>query len=361
MPRENVCYEKSYRQRKKIQRIQSKKFDKECKKKKAQSQAKWRLKKKQQQIAPLPTPVLAPLTVSRRTDLRKVEGLKRRRQHLSQLNAQLEDLRQTVRQLSNENKKLKRSRSMSPPRPSPTTLLLSNVSPLAKRRATDRAKEKKDLLSRGSQRDFRTTFGINLSEHSQPKHTSSSRLRIAIEKFLCQDHISKLCPDKNKTIDRQQIRYRLNHLSTLHQIFEYETQIDIDYVTFTRCVPSYIKKPSVESWGTCLCVYCLNPQMKYEKLRQAKNPPVKTVMQGAPVNLSELVKDEDSLQKFKLELLPLENEKLNLTFSEWQKQKKPNCSAAISTKMTLTLSIQDFLRAPSRVKKVFFLQSTQPY
>ena len=67
-------------------------------------------------------------------------------------------------------------------------------------------------------------------------------------------------------------------------------------------------------------------------------------MQGAPADLPELVKDEDSLQKFKLALLPLEKEKLNLTFSEWQKQKKPNCIAPISTKMTLTLSIQDFLK-----------------
>ena len=159
-----------------------------------------------------------------------------------------------MRRLSNENKKLKRSRSASPPRPSSTTHFLSNISPSAKRRATDRLKEKKDLLPRGSQRNLRTTFGINLSNHSQPKYTLSSSLRTAIKTFLCQDHISKLCPDKKKNIDTHQIRYRLNHLSTLHQIFEYETQIDIEYVTFTRCVPSYIKKPSVESWGTCLCV-----------------------------------------------------------------------------------------------------------
>ena len=67
-------------------------------------------------------------------------------------------------------------------------------------------------------------------------------------------------------------------------------------------------------------------------------------MQGAPADLPELVKDADSLQTFKLALVPLENENFNLTFSEWQKQKKPNYAAAISTKMTLTLSIQDFFK-----------------
>lgn len=162
--------------------------------------------------------------------------------------------------------------------------------------------------------------------------------------FFCQDYVSKLCPDKNKSIDDHQVRYRLNHLSVLHQWFELETKIDIDYTTFTRYIPSYIQKPSHEGWGTYHCVICLNPQMKFEKLKQLKQKYacVKTVVDSTPIDVSELVKDEDGFKQFKNKLLLLNNEKFNILFSEWRKEKKPNCAAPVSTKVTITLSIQDF-------------------
>jgi hypothetical protein len=252
--------------------------------------------------------------------------------------------REANHQLKIENRLLEWSRPVSPPRTLPITLLLSNVSPSAKWRATDWVKEKKNLLPRGFQRHLRATFGTNLYIQSQPKQTSPSSLQTSTKAFLCQDHISKLCPDKNKTVDGQQISYRLKHLSTLHEIFACETKMEVDYVTFTRHVSSNIKKPSVESWGTCLCIYCLNPQLKYEKLTQLKHPSVKKFMLGARADLSEMVKDEDVLRNFKLVLLSFKSENFNVTYSEWQKQKKPNCIAAVSTKMILIVSIEDFLK-----------------
>ena len=93
-----------YDRRIKIRRAMSKEFDEKYRRKRSQSQVKWRLSKwqQQQQLDSLPSTELAIPTAPRKNDLRKSEGLKRRRQHLSNLNAQLEDLHQTVHQLSSE-------------------------------------------------------------------------------------------------------------------------------------------------------------------------------------------------------------------------------------------------------------------
>ncbi|CAF1506887.1 unnamed protein product [Adineta ricciae] len=259
-----------------------------------------KLKQQQQNTA---TPTLSSGTglTTTKSDLRKKEGLQRRRSNTSKLKKENADLRASIRHLTIENNKLKLSRQQTPPRPSPTEILLDNISPSSKKRGILRIKDQKEYLPRGSARDFRKKLGVNLSNSNAPKKTTPSILRNAIEQFLLQDHISKLCPDKNKVVGDHQVRYRLNHLSTLHQTFEYETDIVVDYVTFTRYVPDYIQKPTHENWGTCLCVVCLNPQMKFEKLKQLKqkHPSIQPVIHDTPLDLSELVKDENELEKFK--------------------------------------------------------------
>jgi hypothetical protein len=49
--RKNIVYERTYSQKIKLKRMQSKAFDKQCKERNRLKQAKWRLKKKQPQIA----------------------------------------------------------------------------------------------------------------------------------------------------------------------------------------------------------------------------------------------------------------------------------------------------------------------
>ncbi|CAF0883905.1 unnamed protein product [Didymodactylos carnosus] len=201
------------------------------------AQRKWtaahRLKKKQLKQEGVSANVSVPSSTTK-VDLRKKEGKKTRRSKTQKLKNEIEQLRATVRQLTNENGKLKVSQSETPPRPSPSPIFLDNISPSAKRRAITRLKDAKDTLAHGTQKDIRTELGVNLSNPSAPKKTAPSFIQTTIENFLCQDHISKLCPEKNKIIDNKQVRYCLNHLSTLHEIFEYETGVEIDYVTFTR-------------------------------------------------------------------------------------------------------------------------------
>ena len=86
--------------------------------------------------------------------------------------------------------------------------------------------------------------------------------------------------------------------------------------------------------------------MKFEKLKQLKqkHPSIQPVIDGTPTDLSELVKDQNELEEFKRKLIELNYVKLNITHSEWQKMRKPNCTVPVSTKVTMTVSIKDFLK-----------------
>ena len=339
--------EQAYAKRIKVKRILSKEFDKEWKRKKAAIQAKWRQKKKEQQQQQQQQLIIPTTNASssNSSDLRKKEGQKRRRKNLSKLKNENTKLRETIQTLTKEIEKLRTSQPLTPTPDSPSKVVFDNVSPNAKQRAVLRIKDKKDSLHRGTATQIRRKFGINLSKQSVPTKPPQSSLRTQIEDFLCRDDISKLCPDKNKQTDGHQIRYRLNNLNILHQQFELESNIDIDYVTFTRYVPSYIKKPNHDSWGTCLCIICLNPQIKYEKMHQLKNkyPCIKSIIDSTPVDLYDLAKDNIKINEFKENLAKLNREDIVVTFCEWQKKKIANCTAPVSTKIPMSISMKEFV------------------
>ena len=156
--------------------------------------------------------------------------------------------REAIRILQKELKKLSSAQIMTKTPNSPSKVLFDAISPNSKKRAILRLKDKTESLPRGTTNQIRNKFGINLSKQTLPKPTPQSSIRAAVEAFLCRDDITKICPDKHKQVDGKQIRFLLNHLNVLHQQFEFESNIDIDYVTFTRYVPSYIQKPKTDSW-----------------------------------------------------------------------------------------------------------------
>ena len=83
-----------------------------------------------------------------------------------------------------------------------------------------------------------------------------------IEKFMLSDENLIKYPDKKK----EHLRYRLTHLHMLHAKFLAKYQVDCPYSNFCKPVPSNIVKPKPQDWGTCLCMSCLNPQLKMEAL-----------------------------------------------------------------------------------------------
>ncbi|CAF3451066.1 unnamed protein product [Rotaria socialis] len=227
-----------------------------------------------------------------------------------------------LRTLTKELEKLHASQPLTLARDSPSKVVFDNVSSNAKQRTVLRLKDKIKSLPRGTSTQIRKKFGINLSKKILPKTTSRSSIQTEIETFLCRDDITKLCPDKRKKID------------------------DIDYVTFTRCVPSYIQKSNNDSWGTCLCMTCLNPQLKYEKLHQLKRKYacIKVIVDSTPIDLYDLAKDEMKINEFKDNLAELDTEDILVTFCEWQKLKAVNFTAPVSTKVSMSISMKEFIK-----------------
>ena len=125
---------------------------------------------------------------------------------------------------------------------------------------------------------IRQEIGINISKHVEMVSSTKSKLGQAIESFFLQEHVTRVCPDKDKyvidenTSKEVQLRYRLGPLRSLHQTFCVENIefSDCCLASFVKYVPCYVVKPRDQDWGTCLCMYCTNPQLKLERFISLK-------------------------------------------------------------------------------------------
>ncbi|CAF4393386.1 unnamed protein product, partial [Rotaria magnacalcarata] len=337
-------YNRKYYQKLQYKRVKSESFNSEYIRKQ---------NARQQKSAQAPSNITAPPTV--RTILRKAEGILRRRANTRKMKNKNERLSNEIKVLRKENLKMKRllsqkrseetSTADTTPMTSPTKLFIDNVSPTAKRRATKRLLNKKENLPRGSLSKLRKKLGINLSNNYNPPSSTPSTLQKDIEEFLLHDDVTKQAPDKKKQLHGKQIRYLLNHLSTIHQRFMTETGNNCHYSTFTRYIPDYVLKPSIDDWGTCLCIVCLNPQLKLEKLQRIKflYPVLKALLPDGLTDITDLVTDEIKTKDFLDNLVKLEDEQFNITYTEWTKKKNYKSNVPVSIKTTLTSSISDFI------------------
>lgn len=344
-------YKMKYNQKIRYRRAMSKTFDREFKAQQNARQKKCRQRKKEAQREA----VIALAPSATKSDSRKAEGTKRRRANIRKSKSENEKLLKKIQQLQKENLKMKRllsqkhseetSTADTTPMISPAKLFIDNVSPTAKKRATKRLLNNKENLPRGSVSKLRKILGVNLSNNYNPPSSAPSTLQKDIEEFLCQDDITKQAPDKKKQLHGKQIRYLLNHLSTIHQRFVSETGNNCHYTTFTRYVPDFVVKPNINDWGTCLCAVCINPQMKLERLQNLKSrySIIKTVLIDGLTDITELVTDEIKTKDFISNLAILKNERFNITYSEWIKKKNEQSNVLISTKTTITSSIPDFV------------------
>jgi hypothetical protein len=343
-------YYLKYRRKTQFRRKMSKIFDRDFKAKQNARQRKYRQRKKEAQREA----AIALAPPATKSDSRKAEGIKRRRVSTRKLKNENEKLLNKIQQIQKENLKMKRLLSQqhseetntvgTTPIMSPAKLFINNVSPSAKKRATKRLLDKKENLPRGSISKLREKLGVNLSNNYSTPSSTPSILQKDIEEFLCQDDITKQAPDKKKQLHGKQIRYMLNHLSTIHQRFISESGNNCHYSTFTRYVPDYVLKPSVDDWGTCLCVICLNPQLKLEKLQRIKfrYSVLKTLLGDGLPDITNLVTDEIKTKDFLDNLTKLKDEQFNITYIEWTKKKRDKSNVLVSTKTTLTSSIADF-------------------
>ena len=84
--------------------------------------------------------------------------------------------------------------------------------------------------------------------------------------FMLDNQNSFECPDKKN----DGILYQRDTLEILHERFMMDTLVDCSLRSFTRYVPSIVRKPRREDWGTSLCKTCLNPELKIEALKKSE-------------------------------------------------------------------------------------------
>src|SRR5690349_372658 len=94
---DNAVYCHKYRQKIQLKRLQSRNFDKKCRKSEATRKASYRAKKKQQQQQ-LPISSSSTNTTTR-ANLRKIEGLQRRRQNTTIFKLEIDKLQNSNKQL----------------------------------------------------------------------------------------------------------------------------------------------------------------------------------------------------------------------------------------------------------------------
>ena len=130
-----------------------------------------------------------------------------------------------------------------------------------------------------STRAIRNEIGLNLSKQFSPPDKDGSQLCQDVKKFFDRDDITSLCPDKKKAVknpldedeEPTQIRYRNSNIQCLLAKFNAERLgPSCEERIFQKYIPFYVKKANPLEWGTCMCEYCLNPELKYASLRSMK-------------------------------------------------------------------------------------------
>ena len=180
-------------------------------------------------------------------------------------------------------------------------MLLGSVSPASKKRALQRLKL--DPTNPSSVKRNLRLDKINIKSIEQ-----KSDLRTKVENFLLRDENSVLCPDIKK--GKKGLRYRLLSLSDLHEKFLADEDENCSFAQFTRYVPKNITKPKPEDWGTCLCIKCLNPELKLEC--------IKRTLHNVAITFNDLI-DDGKKNNLKNLYKQIKISRANYEYLEWGK------------------------------------------
>ena len=224
-----------------------------------------------------------------------------------------EKLQLKVKLFSNENRKLKRklqqvaadSQTDSDSNDSDSELniseeILSNVSPSSKNRALRKMK----LSGKSPVNKVLRLDRVRVSGSGR-----KSVLGKKVAEFLYQDLNSLVVPDKKK--ESKSMRYRLSSLNVLHEKFLAEEDLECSYSQFTRLVAHNVIKPKPEDWGTCLCLTCLNPELKISSLRK--------VMPDVDITITYATEKSDT--ELKLIYDKIKASQLMYDYLEWTRSK----------------------------------------
>ena len=129
-----------------------------------------------------------------------------------------------------------------------------------------------------------------MQQNETQGHVGNQETKKQIQQWLLSDTNSICVPDKKV---KEGTRYRLASLEMLHIKYLSECKSvdeEVSYSYFTTLVPKNTIKPKPESWGTCLCMPCINTELE-----------VSTVNRIYPCELEEL-REKEELDRIIVEL-----------------------------------------------------------
>ena len=97
------------------------------------------------------------------------------------------------------------------------------------------------------------------------------------------------------------------------------------YSTFCSYVPDNVVKPKPQDWGTCLCMPCLNPELKLEALKKFDSL-------SNDLDVQMLVNNENEMELLKKRLTEADEEKISFLY--WKKENTETSDDLDSTKGT---------------------------
>ena len=121
-------------------------------------------------------------------------------------------------------------------------------------------------LEKGTAFRLRKNTGINFNKSLPENNEEMSDLKQKVVNFAENNTID--VPDKKKYV--RGIRFRTASLLCLFNAFEAEYPDSCTYQTFCKYWPAKFVKPCASEFGTCLCTYCHNIELKVNSLQTRK-------------------------------------------------------------------------------------------
>ena len=178
-------------------------------------------------------------------------------------------------------------------------------------------------LDTGTISRLRTNTGINFSNPLPDNKETMSELKLKIIEFAENNTIQ--VPDKKKYA--KGIKYRTSSLLCLFNTFESQNPNICTYQTFAKYWPALFVKPSPSEFGTCLCTYCQNIELKVNSLQLRQLVSSHICLE----NIIEKARDEnyDLENQFRAEVDSLaddDKKEIDIAYNQWEKVKQTEVS-----------------------------------
>ena len=240
---------------------------------------------------------------------------------LAALDFRIKELEAIEEKLQKENKALKEGKEKNTD--SWFGEVYKNLSADAKKEVKNAFAVVAPMLEKGTVSRLKRNIGINFSKALPENREEISDLKQKVVKFAENNTID--VPDKKKY--KRGIRFRTASLLCLYNLFETEYPNSCTYQTFCKYWPAQFVKPCASEFGTCLCIYCQNIELKVNSLQTRKLISTDICLETMLVESRNGDFTLENQFRAEIELLADEDKKeIDVAYNQWEKVKQSEVS-----------------------------------